>query len=797
MPPRSYRMPVLCTAATLDNSMQFRQGKNPAEWPWQLVMLQISLVNTFKILFQIALKPFGQQTYIPQIMGGIAMGPSLLSRNDTVYKLFSSSAKGLQVIGVLRAMGFMFLLYLLSMRIDISIMKKCGKLAVVIGITSLLVPLLFATLFSYFLREFYQHNSQLFTTLPAVAALVSTTSFHVILVVLTDLKLLNSELGRLALASSMISGISSWGFLEVLFDIQEHLERGSKEGLVLAQLSKIAVIVIIVFIFRPIMQGMVRRTPDGKPLKESYVCGICLMILICAFCSEITGQHFYFAPVIMGMATPDGPPIVSSLMEKLDCFVEAVLVPCYVIDAGRRSDISVVGKNEFGAIQLIMFVASFSKFASIIIPAYCFKMPFSDAVSLGFIMNCKGLFDVQLYSRANRLGLITDQNFTILVFSTALHAGLFSWLAKLFYDPSRRYVAYTKRTVQYSNESSSELRILACIHQQDNVPSIIGILEDSHPTKQDPVEVCVMSLKNSPPGTVPLLIPHQTDIFPNPSFNKQSEINHIINAFSQIQNRNAGLFMNQFFTSYAPYPTLHDAVCSMALAKTSTLVLLPFLHSDDPSIRIVNKNILQQAPCSVGILFDSGKVKRSILPSKAMRSACIIFLGGPDDRETLAYGARMATHPYVKLTLIRLVSMQENSDADLIERRRDLNMINEFKHRTAGCRNCVGFEEHMISQGFETAKLLRAVCMNFDLMVVGRRHDTNSSLLSGLTEWKELEELGVVGDMLASKDFQCTALVLVIQQQASVVLEMIESPRNISKSVSDISSSKFVSSRWG
>merc|ERR1711879_676612 len=120
--------------------------------------------------------------------------------------------------------------------------------------------------------------------------------------------------------------------------------------------------------------------------------------------------------------------------------------------------------------------------------------------------------------------------------------------------------------------------------------------------------------------------------------------------------------------------------------------------------------------------------------------------------------------------------------------RRDLNMINEFKLRTIDSRNRVKFKEYVILEGSETAKLLRSVCKKFELILVGRRHDPASSLLSGLTEWKEIEGLGVVGDMLASKDFDCNALVLVIQQQASVVQEMIESTRNIStrSSISDM-----------
>ncbi|XP_065854706.1 cation/H(+) antiporter 27-like [Euphorbia lathyris] len=725
--PHSWKQPahltVLCEEVALNNTMQFRQGHDLHNWPMQLVILQIALVNSFKFLFQLVLTPFGQLTYVPQIMGAIAIGPSFLGQYDFFYEQILYAPKGVLMIGIFRAMAFMFLLFLLSMRIDFTVLRKCGKLAVIIGISSLFIPMILTTFFALFLRTFFEYDAQVYESLPSVAILVATTSFHVILVSLTDLKLLNSEIGRLALASAMISGLISWLFLAIIFDIQEDIQMGIRIGVIFSQFSKVISVLIIVFIFRPIILWMVRKTPDGKALKEPYICSI---------------------------------------------------LPCYVIDAGRRSDIFLVGHKEFAIIQLVMFFASLTKIISVVIPALFFKMPFLDALTLGFILNCKGLFDVQLYSRANKVMLITDENFAILVISSALHAVIFTCLARQIFDPSRRYIAYKRRTIQHSNENNMDLKVLACIHQQYNMPSIVSVLEDAYPSKDEPIQIYAMNLKQSVGGTVPLLIPHQLDI--SKSNDKKVEINRITNAFFKAHKRNEGLQLLQCFTSYAPTPTLHDAVCSMALEKTTSLIIIPFQHSDDATVRIVNRNILDHAPCSVGLIFDNGKLSRSLLPTQALVRVCVVFLGGPDDRETLAFGARMAMNPNIKFTLIRLVT-DHHSDADLIEKRRDSNMINDFMTKTNQSTNQIRYMEHTITEGSETAKLLRDACQDFELMLVGRRHDPESAILSGLSEWREIEELGVVGDMLASTDFDCRALILVIQQQAAVVEEMIGSPK--------------------
>jgi hypothetical protein len=53
----------------------------------------------------------------------------------------------------------------------------------------------------------------------------------------------------------------------------------------------------------------------------------------------------------------------------------------------------------------------------------------------------------------------------------------------------------------------------------------------------------------------------------------------------------------------------------------------------------------------------------------------------------------------------------------------------------------------------------------YDLIIVGRRHNVNSPQTSGLAEWSEFPELGTLGDLLASSDLNNGTSVFVVQQQ--------------------------------
>lgn len=61
-------------------------------------------------------------------------------------------------------------------------------------------------------------------------------------------------------------------------------------------------------------------------------------------------------------------------------------------------------------------------------------------------------------------------------------------------------------------------------------------------------------------------------------------------------------------------------------------------------------------------------------------------------------------------------------------------------------------------------ELLRKEGDDFDVMMVGIRHEENLLMLEGLSEWSKMKELGELGDLLISKDLQLSVSVLALHQ---------------------------------
>lgn len=112
------------------------------------------------------------------------------------------------------------------------------------------------------------------------------------------------------------------------------------------------------------------------------------------------------------------------------------------------------------------------------------------------------------------------------------------------------------------------------------------------------------------------------------------------------------------------YENMHEDICSTAATNRCNFIVLPYhkYYRHDGSVEAahsgfqhVNSMVLRHSPCSVGILVDRGFGGPSAIPVNASQHICVLFFGGPDDREALMLARRMSQHLGVKLTIIQCI----------------------------------------------------------------------------------------------------------------------------------------------
>lgn len=152
----------------------------------------------------------------------------------------------------------------------------------------------------------------------------------------------------------------------------------------------------------------------------------------------------------------------------------------------------------------------------------------------------------------------------------------------------------------------------------------------------------------------------------------------------------------------------------------------------------------------------------------------VIFIGGKDDREALAYASRVTQHPAVKLTVIRFLVDTSAESSRLVgyriilpDQEKEMQLDDECfaqfyeKHVVGGK---IAYMEKHLASAAETFTILKSFEGKYSLVIVGKEGGVNSILTKGMNDWQQCPELGPIGDVLSGPDFSMTVSVLIIQQ---------------------------------
>ncbi|KAL8539815.1 hypothetical protein ACS0TY_001426 [Phlomoides rotata] len=786
---------IVCYAPTMITTNGIWQGDNPLDYSLPLFILQLTLVVVTTRILVFLLKPLRQPRVISEILGGIILGPSVLGRSsnfaNTIFPL-----RSVMVLETMANVGLLYFLFLVGVEMDIGVIKRTGKRAIAIAISGMILPFLIGVAFAFILHHSVEFV-KLSTFILFLGVALSVTAFPVLARILAELKLLNTDIGRLAMSSALINDICAWILLAFAIALAEN------EAMSLASLwvilSSAVFVVFCVYVIRPIIAWMIRRSPEGEAISEFYICLILTGVMISGFITDAIGTHSVFGAFVFGLVIPNGPLGVT-LIERLEDFVSGLLLPLFFAISGLKTDVSsITGVGTWALLAVVIILACAGKVAGTLLVTLYYKMPFQEGLTLGLLMNAKGLVEMIVLNVGKDQKVLDDKAFAIMVLVALVMTAVVTPVVTHIYKPARKHAPYKRRTVQRA-KPDGEFRVLVCVHTPRNVPTIINLLEASHPTKKSPICTYVLHLVELTGRASAMLIVHTTRKSGRPALNRtQAQSDHIIHAFENFEQHSGFVSVNPL-TAISPYSTMHEDICDVAEDKRVALIIIPFhkqqtvdggMEATNPAIRTINQNVLANAPCSVGILVDRGLTGSTRLAANQIaHSVAVLFFGGADDREALAYGWRMCEHPGINLTVMRFVPgdnvvgegsrhsrggegggggemLRVSTDHDDRQKQVDEDYINEFRARTANDASVV-YAERLVNHGEETVAVIRSIDPVHDLFIVGRGEGVTSPLTAGLTDWSECPELGPIGDLLASSDFAATYSVVVVQQYVGI-----------------------------
>ncbi|GAA0144081.1 transporter [Lithospermum erythrorhizon] len=348
----------------------------------------------------------------------------------------------------------------------------------------------------------------------------------------------------------------------------------------------------------------------------------------------------------------------------------------------------------------------------------------------------------------------------------------------------------TERMALQWHNKTSELCLLVCIHGPQNTPSVINLMEISRESAEPGIKIHlteILELTDKIADSLTYNAGEGNAVTVNDPevVESREKTSSIVREYLEKAGKGVSV---QRMLALAPISTLHQDVCILAEDLKVSLIILPFhmlqdmdgkLVTGNSGFRHVNRKILRQAPCSVGILVDRGLGTTTITKKPDSFNVAVIFIGGKDDREALMFAGRLALHPGVKLTVIRF--LLEIGDEDSVTTRISKGKINTSAHQeemklddecftefydgyVAGGKVAY-LEKYLVNSG-QTFSTLTTLESQYSLFIVGRDGRVNSVLTVGMNDWEQCPELGPIGDILSGSQFSATASVLIIQQHS-------------------------------
>ncbi|MFG2981718.1 cation:proton antiporter [Streptomyces sp. NPDC048258] len=363
-----------------------------------------------------------QPGVIGEILAGILLGPSVLGLVwPTGYAVLMPQHL-LGPLGILAQLGLIFFMFLVGLELDLRHVRDSARSLLLISHSGVAVPMLAGIVLAFAMYEGFAPAHVGFAEFALFFGVsMSITAFPVLARIVADRNLKGTLIGTTALAGAAISDITAWCLLAAVVAIVQQTSF-TDVGLTVA-----LTLVFILFMWRVVRPALLRSAQDSpqessgatvRRLPDAAVLSLLLCgIMVCALSTQWIGIHSIFGAFLLGAVMPRGLLTVQRSAFRIRGVTEVLLLPLFFVYSGLRTELNLLGTDwqQWAWCLLLIVVAVVVKWGSTTIVARATGFDWPSALSLGALMNCRGLTELIVLNVGLDLGVVSPALFTMFV----------------------------------------------------------------------------------------------------------------------------------------------------------------------------------------------------------------------------------------------------------------------------------------------------------------------------------------------------------------------------------------------
>ncbi|MFN6513267.1 MAG: cation:proton antiporter [Nostoc sp. CreGUA01] len=393
----------------------------------QLFLQFTVILATCRIVTILGRRYLGQTDVVCEMIAGVMLGPSLLGLVAPSFqqwlfpKLPIITALGdkipnpsMSILYAISQIGLAIYMFLIGLEFNTKLLKHHIKSAGLLSAAGIITPFILGAIASFWLYQngnFFQPKVVPWSAALYLGASMTITAFPMLARILYERGLAQTRFGTLAVGAASVDDAVAWCLLAIVLASVKN----SINIAILAIGGGICYVLFAIFIGQRVLKVFTRMTKRDAGVSRQTLTLFLIVLMFCAWFTDITGIYAIFGAFVLGAVTPRGE-FAQQIRQYTEFFTTSFLLPIFFVFSGLNTQIGLVNTPAlWGITLLIVAIAIIGKGIACMLAAKLAGENWRESATIGALMNARGLMELIILNIGLEQGIITPTLFTIMV----------------------------------------------------------------------------------------------------------------------------------------------------------------------------------------------------------------------------------------------------------------------------------------------------------------------------------------------------------------------------------------------